>query len=229
MSVLGAPDELQFAKPEAAKSPGQGQLALDNFASAATSMVVMEQDEPTDAALVAATLAGNREAFAGLYDRYARLVRAVVFSATVDWSMVQDLTQESFLRAYKNLHRLREPEKFGAWVVGIARQVGKERRRSLRRDRHEFVGDRPLEVESPNDCIDDIRSSDEFNFILKRLAELPERERLAIHTFFLQGCDADKAAAILELSRSGFYALLARAVSKLAAHIGCREPETEAK
>ncbi len=60
----------------------------------------MEHDALSDADLVAQTLAGNREAFGHLYDRYARLVRALVCGVTLDWPMVQDLTQETFLRAY---------------------------------------------------------------------------------------------------------------------------------
>ena len=61
----------------------------------------MGNNEPTDADLVASVLAGDREAFGGLYDRYARLVRAVVYGVARDWPTVQDLTQECFLRAYR--------------------------------------------------------------------------------------------------------------------------------
>ena len=49
-----------------------------------------------------------------------------------------------------------------------------------------------------------------------RLAELPDDERLAIHVFFLEGQNAAQAAERLELSRSGFYALVQRALARLA-------------
>ena len=111
----------------------------------------MGNNLPTDADLVGKALAGNREAFAGLYDRYARLVRAVVYGVALDWPMVQDMTQECFLRAYKNLDRLREADRFGRWMVGIARQVGKERRRSNRRNRHQYFGNDALEVPYDSD------------------------------------------------------------------------------
>ena len=52
---------------------------------------------------------------------------------------------------------------------------------------------------------------------MRRLAELPERERLAIHAFFLQECNAQQAGELLGLSRSGVYALLERALARLAA------------
>jgi RNA polymerase sigma-70 factor (ECF subfamily) len=52
--------------------------------------------------------------------------------------------------------------------------------------------------------------------VLRRVSELPERERMAIHMFFLQERDADQAARLLKLSRSGIYALLERALARLA-------------
>ncbi len=63
----------------------------------------MEPNLLNDAELVAQTLAGNREAFGQLYDRYARMVRAVVAGVSGDWPTVEDMTQECFLRGYRNL------------------------------------------------------------------------------------------------------------------------------
>jgi RNA polymerase sigma-70 factor, ECF subfamily len=143
--------------------------------------------------------------------------------------MVQDLTQESFLRAYRNLARLKEPERFGAWIVGIARHVARERKRSLRRDRHEFVGCNSLEVESPSDAASAVEAADEFQRVMQKLATLGERQRLAVHAFFLQGRDARQAAELLGLSRSGLYALVERALGRLAALLREHEPEKETK
>ena len=182
-----------------------------------------------DADLVAKTLAGDREAFACLYDRYARLVRAVVYGVAMDWPMVQDMTQECFLRAYKNLARLREPDRFGRWIVGIARQVARERKREICRDRHKYVGDDALEVPFDSDVAGAIETAEESELILRRLAELPERERLAIHAFFLQERDARQAGELLGLSRSGVYSLLERALARLSASVALHEKKKEAE
>jgi len=173
-------------------------------------------NEPSDADLVAWVLAGDHDAFGCLYDRYARLVRAVVYRVGNGAPVVHDLTQECFLRAYRNLARLRQPDRFGAWVVGIARAVAREHRRSLRRDRHQFVANEALEVWSDPDTPGAVQTADEIALVLRRVSELPERERMAIHAFFLQECDAGEAALLLQLSRTGIYALLERALSHLA-------------
>src|SRR5207244_12837654 len=79
---------------------------------------------------------GDTVAFAVLCGRYARLVRALAWDAVHDGSMVQDLTQECFLRAYRNLASLRKREHFRYWLTGIARQLVRETRR---RRRHEHL------------------------------------------------------------------------------------------
>jgi RNA polymerase sigma factor (sigma-70 family) len=177
-----------------------------------------------DADLVAETLSGNRESFGQLYDRHARMVRAVVAGVSGDWPAVEDMTQDCFLRAYRNLARLRDPHRFGPWVVGIARQVGRERLRSLRRDRHEFRDPQPWEIESPLHSHEVISDRDQIELAMRVLDGLPERERVAVHAFYVHQQNAQEAAEQLGLSRSGFYALLQRALARLAAQIESCEP-----
>ena len=192
-------------------------------------MASMERNDPTDADLVSRTLAGNREAFGCLFDRHARMVRAVVGGVSLDWSTVEDMTQEAFLRAFRNLPKLRDHQRFGAWVVGIGRQVARERRRSLRRDRHEFVGATPLGAVSSVDGAAELERAEESDLLMRKLEALPERERLAIHAFFLEDHNAQQAADLLELSRSGFYALLKKALAHLRVLASLHEWEKEAK
>ena len=154
---------------------------------------------------------------------------AIVYGVAGDWPMVQDLTQECFLRAYRNLSRLKSPDRFGRWMVGIARQVARERRRTLRRDRHQFVGSDPPETPIESNVAGAIQTVEETELVLQRLGELPERERLAIHVFFLQECDALQAAELLGLSRSGVYALLGRALARLAVLVRGRQPKEGTK
>jgi RNA polymerase sigma-70 factor (ECF subfamily) len=189
----------------------------------------MTQNSPTDSELVAQTLAGCREPFGQLYDRYARMVRAVVAGVSGDWPGADDMLQECFLRAYRNLSKLRDPARFGGWVTGIARQVGRERRRSLRRDRHEFHDVRQWQIELTANSETKVAKRDQIELVMRKLDGLEERERIAVHAFFLEQQNAEQAADLLGLSRSGFYALVQRAIGRLAAQIRLSETKERAE
>ena len=178
-------------------------------------------DFPDDTLLVVQTLTGDREAFGRLYDRYARLVRAVAFGASHDAATVQDLTQESFLRAFRQLPTLRQPHRFASWIVGIARQIVREHRRCRR---VELLGD--LVPEAPDNPTAQIEEADEIEHILRLVSRLPEQERLAVHLFYPTDRDANETAKLLQRSRSGTYTLLKRACARLARWLQVRERET---
>jgi len=77
--------------------------------------------EPSeDVSLVEAARQGDRAAFARLYDRYARMVHAVLL-ARVPYGEVADLVQDVFLIALGKLPRLRDPRAVGGWLAAIAR------------------------------------------------------------------------------------------------------------
>src|SRR5256885_15239046 len=75
----------------------------------------------TDADLVAACLAGDREAFGRIVERYQRLLCSLAYSATGSLSESEDLAQEAFVDAWRQLRMLREPEKLRPWLCGILR------------------------------------------------------------------------------------------------------------
>lgn len=77
-------------------------------------------NRPDDTAVVLAAQAGDRAAFGSLYSRYSRYVYSVLLSR-VAMSDAEDLVQEVFLSAWKQIGKLREPAAFGGWIATIAR------------------------------------------------------------------------------------------------------------
>ena len=97
-----------------------------------------------DAALVSATLAGNREAFSQIVTRYQSLICSLAYSATGSLGQSEDLAQETFITAWKRLRLLREPPRLRGWLCGIARNRIND---SLRREgRQPLAGSVPLET-----------------------------------------------------------------------------------
>lgn len=76
-----------------------------------------------DAELVSNSLAGSRDAFAQIVTRYQSLVCSLAYSATGNLNASEDLAQETFVAAWKQLANLREPEKLRSWLCGIARNL----------------------------------------------------------------------------------------------------------
>ena len=166
--------------------------------------------KPSDRELIQAVLAGEKAAYEKLYDRYAPLVRAICYDTTRNLADAQDLAQDVFMRAYEKLDRLRNPDRFGKWVVGIARLRCQEwrRQRSQGRDKHVGLDDAELAIANPS-------SDDRIEQLREMITALPPKERLALHTFYLQGKSAGNARRIMGLSRSGFYRVLDRARKRM--------------
>lgn len=163
-------------------------------------------DQPTNDDLVRRAIAGDIAAFGSLYDRTVRLVRAVAADAGPD--AADDVTHDTFLRAYHALKTLRDPARFAPWLVGIARLVVLERRRARRFD--------PLPEQTPAPASTEADASDDAEELLRVVARLPEEERLAVRFFFLNERGIEETARLLNRSRSGTYAVLQRAKVRLA-------------
>ena len=156
--------------------------------------------------------AGDPRAFADLYDRYARLIRSICFDSLRDLTHAEDLTQEIFLRAYERIGQVKRPDRLGAWLTAITRRACLDWHRQRARDKHRYFA-HPPDVEAststdehPND-VDALRLA---------ICELPEKERLAMHMYYLCEQPAEVAREILGMSASGFYKLVDRARHRLA-------------
>src|SRR3989304_9090500 len=79
--------------------------------------------EMTDDELVVQSLTGDRDAFGRIVTRYQSLVCSLAYSATGSLTHSEDLAQETFVTAWKQLKQLREPGKLRSWLCGIARNL----------------------------------------------------------------------------------------------------------
>jgi RNA polymerase sigma-70 factor (ECF subfamily) len=84
--------------------------------------------------LIARARRGDEEAFRLIFERYTRPVISFIFYMVNQQELAEELAQETFVRAYKSLHVLRDEAKLSTWLFGIAKNVARE---SIRERRHE--------------------------------------------------------------------------------------------
>src|SRR5258708_18464929 len=82
--------------------------------------------------MVRAALAGDEEAFETVIRTYSRRVYVVAYAILQDQSEAEDIVQETFLKAHQQRGKLREPEKFPAWLLTVTRNGARDRLRRKR-------------------------------------------------------------------------------------------------
>lgn len=82
--------------------------------------------------LIARVRSGDDEAFRLIFERYARPIISFIYDMVSERGLAEELTQETFVRAYKNIAALRDETKLSTWLFGIAKNVARESLRSRR-------------------------------------------------------------------------------------------------
>ncbi len=148
-----------------------------------------------DAALVARVLLeDDHHAFAELVRNHQSTVRGLLRQLTrCDFALADDLAQETFLRAYKNIRSFRGEAKFSTWLYRIAYNCFREEARK----RKELVGidESQLEAEQDPQTVDPGLKHD----LLHALQLLPLPERSAILLCCQNGLSHDEAARVLDI------------------------------
>ncbi len=173
----------------------------------------MHAAEFDDAELVAESLAGNRDAFRRIVERYQTLISSLAYCATGNVSQSEDLAQETFVKAWTQLTQLREPAKLRPWLCSIARfLISKEFRRQGREPIHEAE---PLEAvnewTSPEPLPTDRAINEEEAAILWRsLERIPEIYREPLVLFYREHQSIEAVAQDLDLSEDAVKQRLSR-------------------
>lgn len=98
------------------------------------SAAVPEDGPDTDLVLVQRTLAGDQRAFELLVLKYQRRIQRLVARMVRDVDLVEDIAQETFIRAYRALHQFRGDAQFYTWLYRIAVNTAKKALLDLKRD-----------------------------------------------------------------------------------------------
>jgi len=152
-----------------------------------------------DGELVRRARAGAREGFEALVRRYQGLAVSRAYAILHDRADAEDAAQEAFLRAFRALGQLKDPDAFGPWFLRAVANVS--RTAASRRARHAAA---PLE---PN--VADRREA--HPEVLDAVASLPDGHQQVVHLYYSQGCSCEEIARLLGLKLGSVTSRLTRA------------------
>ncbi|MFN2479857.1 MAG: RNA polymerase sigma factor [Pyrinomonadaceae bacterium] len=201
-------------------------LAIETFDAAAASQSGARKTAPqmsTASTPIARARRGDAEGFRLLFERYSRPVISFVFDMVGDRALAEDLTQETFVRAYRHLGALREEEKFSTWLFSIAKNVAREHLRSGER--------RATKVELDDESVLELRDGrqtpagelldKELNSVVRRaLGALDEDKRMVFALKIFQQRSYEEIVEITGFSLPKVKTDLHRARAEMRRRIG---------
>ncbi|MFC5065420.1 sigma-70 family RNA polymerase sigma factor [Actinomycetospora atypica] len=170
-------------------------------------------------ALVRATQGGDVDAFGTLFDRYHDVVFRFVFYRLGDRGVAEDLTQETFVRAFRRISSVSyQGRDIGAWFVTIARNLVLDHVKSSRYRLEQAtpeITDVAPDRGSPGPESEVIAGATHEE-LLRCVAKLGEDQQECITLRFLQGLSVSETAHIMGRNEGAVKALQHRAVRRLA-------------
>ena len=174
----------------------------------------------TDAQVVSRVLEGDKGAFRRFVETYEPAVfglcRKLLFGNRAE---AEEVTQESFLRAYKFLPRLEDRDRFASWLYQIARSLCRDRRRRARVERHALAERaemlRRQELERELDP-----APGNMGWVL---SELPLEEQQVLKLRYFEGLSYDEVSRRLKISFSQVDHLIRKARARLAHRLTVRQ------
>ncbi len=180
--------------------------------------------EWTDVAAAEEARQGNQHAFRVLVERHSRSVFGLAYRMTGNERDAEDLVQETFLRAYKQLHRFDGRSTFGTWLYRICANCSLDliRLRKSRREQQTWAvasGEESNwldQVAAPDPSPERLTQSVQITALLgDALAQLSDMERTAFVLRHYEECDIEEIARTLGVRANAAKHSVFRAVQKL--------------
>jgi RNA polymerase sigma-70 factor (ECF subfamily) len=182
--------------------------------------------EDSDSVAVARVRAGDGDAYRALVDRHSRIVFRLAYRMTGNEQDAEDVVQETFLRAYKQLHRYESRASFGTWLYRIASNYSLDLMRAKKRHPQsaleesapagEDAANTVYAIASESPGPDRLLLGDEVQrTVAATLDQLSQQERTAFVLRHYEGQSIEEIGSSLGLSGNATKHSIFRAVQKL--------------
>ncbi len=168
--------------------------------------------DATDRDIYHAAIRGDRDAFELVIRANSRTLFAIAYGVLQDRAEAEDAVQDAFVKAWKARWRVRDPEKFPAWLATIARHRARD---LARRRRTQPLDDELHDAPAPDHSTDEARAADRSDHVHAALAELPETHRVALTLRYFETLDYAAIEQTLGLTNGALRGILGRALQTM--------------
>lgn len=156
---------------------------------------------------------GDPASFAYLVDRYKNMAYTIALRILRNVEDAEDAAQESFVKAYQQLHQFESKSKFSTWLYTIVYRVSvsklKEKRILAVEMSDTIIEEYTSDFAVPQ--LENINLAEQQKYIKEAIARLPETEGLLITLFYMNDSSVKEIEAIIGLSESNIKVKLFRA------------------
>lgn len=167
--------------------------------------------DPQEREQYRAAIHGDREAFEMIIRTHSRTLFAIAYGILQNREEAEDAVQDALIKAWKSLWRVRDPEKFPAWLATIARY----RAHDLLRKRRTVPLEEQVKEISADGSGDGFPDSDRRQQLQSAMAMLPELHRSAIALRYFENMDYATIEQTLGLSNGALRGILGRALASM--------------
>jgi RNA polymerase sigma-70 factor, ECF subfamily len=183
----------------------------------------------SDAELVRLARAGRTEAYGELVRRWAGRVTALCHAKVGKAHLADDLAQETLLRGFRALGSLTDPDRFGAWLCGIALRTCLDWLKAKKNAQIPFSALAPGQnldnyLHDPRAGEAGVDREDELRRLLAEVEALPEDYRKVVMLYYYEDVTYRELAGLLGVSPATINARLTRARALLRARLAGGEP-----
>jgi RNA polymerase sigma factor (sigma-70 family) len=175
---------------------------------------------PSDAQLVSGVLAGDRDAFAAVYDRYADRLHDFAYSMLRHREDAADAVADAFVTTAERLEQLRDPDRLRPWLYAVVRRECLARLKA--RSRTAYGGDEDL-LDLPDQAAapETVAEQESLRALVwDAAAGLNERDRAMLDLHVRQGLDGAELGEALGMSADNAYVSLSRLRDQVERSIG---------
>ncbi len=162
--------------------------------------------------LIARCRTGDRDAHYRLYKLYSKAMFNVGYRITKSEEDAEDVLQEAFISAFRNLDNYRGDATFGAWLKRI---VVNKAINALNKRKHELIPDVEQWDVAEEDSVTEYREDLTVERVKKAIEKLPDGYRTVLSLYLLEGYDHQEIGEIMGISESTSKSQLNRAKARL--------------